>query len=68
MILAQRESYFQAILRVQSSWTDENTGRVLKPTGWVFDFAIFRCLRTTYDYADAIADQIDQQDSHQKFP
>ena len=32
----------------------------------MFDFAISRCLRTTYDYADAIADQIDQQDSHQK--
>ena len=60
------ESYFQAIFRVQSSWEDENTGEILKPTGWIFDFAISRCLRTTYKYADAIADQIDQQDSHQK--
>ena len=34
------ESYFQAIFRVQSSWEDENTGEILKPTGWIFDFAI----------------------------
>ena len=64
--IGSTESYFQAIFRVQSSWVDDNTGKVLKPTGWVFDFAISRCLRTTYDYADAIADQVDQQDSHLK--
>ena len=60
------ESYFQAIFRVQSSWVGENTREILKPTGWVFDFAISRCLRTTYAYADALTDQLDQQDSHQQ--
>ncbi len=58
------ESYFQAIFRIQSSWFDEQHNRILKPVGYVFDFAISRCLRTTYDYADALADQLDQQDSH----
>ena len=58
------ESYFQAIFRVQSSWVDYQTKEVLKPKGWVFDFAISRCLRTTYTYADALTDQVDQQDSH----
>ena len=60
------ESYFQAVFRVQSSWTDATTGEILKSKGWVFDFAISRCLRTTYAYADALTDQIDQQDSHSK--
>ena len=58
------ESYFQAIFRVQSSWIDTTTNKILKSKGWVFDFAISRCLRTTYTYADALTDQIDQQDSH----
>ena len=58
------ESYFQAIFRVQSSWVCENSQRVLKKKGWVFDFAISRCLRTIYHYADALTDQIDQEDSH----
>ncbi len=58
------ESYFQAIFRVQSAWIGENPKDVLKPKGWVFDFAISRCLRTTYSYARALTDQIDQQDSH----
>ena len=62
--IGSAESYFQAIFRVQSAWEDENTGEILKKTGWVFDFAISRCLIKTYDYADAVADQIDQQDSH----
>ena len=60
------ESYFQAIFRVQSAWIDESTQKVLKPKGWVFDFAVSRCLRTTYGYADALTDQLDQQDSHQQ--
>ena len=58
------ESYFQAIFRVQSAWFDKQKNRVLKPVGYVFDFAIFRCLRTAYDYADALTDQLDQEDSH----
>ena len=60
------ESYFQAIFRIQSTWIDEDTQKILKPKGWIFDFAISRCLRTTYDYADALTDQLDQQDSHQQ--
>lgn len=60
------ESYFQAIFRVQSAWVDEQTKTVLKPKGWIFDFAISRCLRTTYGYADALTDQLDQEDSHNK--
>ncbi|WPU66527.1 DEAD/DEAH box helicase family protein [Peredibacter starrii] len=57
------ESYYQAIFRVQSAWVDRDTKKVLKPQAWVFDFAISRCLRITYEYADALADQLDQQDS-----
>lgn len=56
------ESYYQAIFRVQSAWTSD-TGEILKPKSWVFDFAISRCLRLTFHYADALADQLDQQDS-----
>ena len=58
------ESYFQAIFRVQSAWFDKECNKVLKPVGYIFDFAVSRCLRTTYDYADALTDQLDQQDSH----
>ena len=43
------ESYFQAIFRIQSAWFDEQHNKILKPVGYVFDFAISRCLRTTYD-------------------
>lgn len=57
------ESYYQAIFRVQSANVDRMSGKVLKPQAWVFDFAITRCLRITYEYADALADQLDQQDS-----
>lgn len=64
--IGSAESYFQAIFRVQSSWVDENTEQILKPKGWIFDFAISRCLRTTYEYAEALTDQLDQQDSHQQ--
>lgn len=60
------ESYYQAIFRVQSVWQDDTTKEVLKPKAWVFDFAISRCLRLTYHYADALADQLDQQDSYDK--
>ena len=58
------ESYFQATFRIQSSWFDENSQKVRKPVGHVFDFAISRCLRAVYNYADALTDQLDQQDSH----
>ena len=58
------ESYFQAIFRVQSAWFDKEHNKILKPVGYIFDFAVSRCLRTTYDYADALTDQLDQQDSH----
>ena len=58
------ESYFQAIFRIQSSWFDEQNQKVRKPVGYVFDFAIARCLRTVYNYTDALTDQLDQQDSH----
>jgi hypothetical protein len=57
------ETYFQAIFRVQSSWYDHDTRQIMKPKAWVFDFAITRCLRLTFHYADALADQLDQQDS-----
>ncbi len=61
--VASPESYYQAIFRVQSSWCDKDTRKVIKPKAWVFDFAITRCLRLTFHYADALADQLDQQDS-----
>lgn len=57
------ESYFQAIFRVQSRWVDEKRMESLKPTAWVFDFAITRCLSVTYDCANNIADQLDQHES-----
>ncbi|MEE9355290.1 MAG: DEAD/DEAH box helicase family protein [Methylococcaceae bacterium] len=60
------ESYYQAIFRVQSTWVDKQTKKVVKPRAWVFDFAISRCLRITYEYASALADQLDQQDSHEQ--
>lgn len=56
------ESYYQAIFRVQSAWVDRKAGKVIKPDAWIFDFAISRCLRLTYNYAQALADQLDQQD------
>ncbi len=60
------ESYYQAIFRVQSAWVDRDTREVIKPCAWVFDFAISRCLRLTYEYASALADQLDQQDSYEQ--
>lgn len=56
------ESYYQAIFRVQSAWVNRKEGIVVKPEAWIFDFAITRCLRLTYNYAQALADQLDQQD------
>ena len=61
--IVSAESYFQAIFRIQSAWFNKEK-QVLKPVGYVFDFAVSRCLKTTYDYASALADQLDQQDSH----
>jgi len=60
------ESYYQAIFRVQSALFNKETKQVLKPKAWVFDFAISRCLRVTYDCASNIADQIDQQESFEQ--
>lgn len=60
------ESYYQAIFRVQSAWVDEKLNEVKKPTAWVFDFAITRCLQMTYDCASNIADQISQQESFEQ--
>lgn len=54
------ESYYQAIFRVQSAWVDRKASLVIKPKAWVFDFAITRCLRLTYEYASALADQLEQ--------
>ena len=59
------ESYYQAIFRVQSAWVDKMSKDVLKSRSWCFDFAISRCLRLTYDYADALSDQLDQQSSYE---
>ena len=60
------ESYYQAIFRVQSAWVDKLTRDVYKPNSWCFDFAIARCLRITYEYANALADQLDQQASYEQ--
>lgn len=60
------ESYYQAIFRVQSAWVDKKTREVIKPKSWCFDFAITRCLRITYEYANALADQLDQQASYEQ--
>lgn len=57
------ESYYQAIFRIQSAWYDSDARNIIKRKAWVFDFAITRCLRLTFHYADALADQLDQQDS-----
>lgn len=56
------ESYYQAIFRVQSAWVNRKEQKVIKPNAWIFDFAITRCLRLTFNYAEALADQLDQQD------
>ena len=55
------ESYYQAIFRVQSAWVDRKTQGIYKRQSYVFDFAITRCLKVTYDCALNIADQIDQE-------
>jgi len=58
------QAYFQAIFRVQSAYLKDK--EILKPTAWVFDFAISRCLRVVYDCASNIAEQIDQQESYEQ--
>lgn len=60
------ESYYQAIFRVQSAWVDKKSQEIVKRRAWVFDFAITRCLKVTYDCASNIADQIDQQESFEQ--
>ncbi|EPZ49295.1 type III restriction enzyme, res subunit [Bacteriovorax sp. BAL6_X] len=60
------ESYYQAIFRVQSAWVDKKSGQIMKRKAWVFDFAITRCLKVTYDCASNIADQVDQQESFEQ--
>ena len=59
------ESYYQAIFRFQSAWFDKKTQEIFKRQSWVFDFAITRCLKVTYDCASNIADQIDQEESYE---
>lgn len=60
------ESYYQAIFRVQSAWVNEKTKKPFKKKAFVFDFAISRCLKVTYDCAYNIADQIDQEQSYEQ--
>lgn len=55
--LTSSESYFQAAFRVQSPWSiknpdgdDPSREEVLKPVGFVFDFAPTRALRQIADY------------------
>lgn len=55
--LTSPESYFQAAFRVQSPWAiknpdgdDPNREEILKPVGFVFDFAPTRALRQIADY------------------
>lgn len=55
--LTSPETYFQAAFRVQSPWAIKNPngdnpseGEILKPAGFVFDFAPTRALRQMADY------------------
>lgn len=55
--LTSSESYFQAAFRVQSPWSiknpdgdDPSREEILKPVGFVFDFAPTRALRQIADY------------------
>jgi hypothetical protein len=59
------ENYFQAIFRVQSAWYNKKTKEIYKPTGWVFDFAISRCLEVAYECANNIADLVEQMQSYE---
>lgn len=59
--LTSPESYFQAAFRVQSPWAiknpngdDPNREEVLKPVGFVFDFAPTRALRQIADYGTGL--------------
>ena len=63
------ESYYQAIFRVQSVWLKDKEHTLIKSKAWVFDFAITRCLKVTYDCAINIAEQLEyeQTDKHTEF-
>lgn len=59
--LTSPESYFQAAFRVQSPWAiknpdgdDPNREEILKPVGFVFDFAPTRALRQIADYGTGL--------------
>ena len=58
------ESYFQAIFRIQSSWVENK--EIKKKKGWVFDFAISRCLRTVYEYAKMLSNQTNREEIYDK--
>lgn len=60
------EAYYQAIFRVQSAWVNEKTKQPIKTKAFVFDFAISRCLKVTYECVFNIADQIDQEKSYEQ--
>ena len=59
--LTSSESYFQAAFRVQSPWSiknpdgdDPSREEILKPVGFVFDFAPTRALRQIADYGTGL--------------
>lgn len=55
--LKSPETYFQAAFRVQSPWEIDGEGNeslVLKPTCYIFDFAIERALRQIADYSSQL--------------
>lgn len=59
--LTSPESYFQAAFRVQSPWSiknpdgdDPSREEILKPVGFVFDFAPTRALRQIADYGTGL--------------
>lgn len=59
--LTSPESYFQAAFRVQSPWAiknpegdDPNREEILKPAGFVFDFAPTRALRQIAEYGTGL--------------
>ncbi len=59
--LTSPESYFQAAFRVQSPWViknpdgdDPSREEILKPVGFVFDFAPTRALRQIADYGTGL--------------
>ena len=48
--LKSPETYFQAAFRVQSSWVNDS-GEILKPECYIFDFALERALKQIADYS-----------------